>query len=499
MIDINYLLENDTHLIPLLKQYLSLINPELASSKSFIDEDYTCLPSAMKGQTTYRMDVLPTESAVAYNITQGYWDTVAHALKKGLESQELSLINIALIINHSNVHWTSAVASIEINEKFYAQLANEFKSVFNGRNLDQLSIIEIKRFINSQVSQNIFEDNEIYGIDDLYCVHYDSHQPGLEVGQYYQAFKGAFRRLKVADYQSSSPQVQIESGECARQTGMTCGDHALFNAFISGSLFLDPHRVDYNSDQLRNFTDFINGKKLNHQEEKILNQFERMLLKLCENKLGRAQVLKEDNEEAKPKQLMFSHKAQLSPTNGEKINIDLEYINSAPINEQFSSNSYHHKAQTYFHQMSQYIKLNQKLASDVKESKGSLTFNLNNSHTAPVPATLTQSQDKLIFSTKSNKNETLMKLAELIIEGALQSTIQTGEVPLYIINSRGEGAEEMLRATLVIYEKYKERFQPKMMISAPHLNENRVKQIERAVLTQNNSDTAHSHSVKRSK
>lgn len=250
--DINTMLENDTHLRPLLEYYLQTFNPDLATKSAIDEEDWEYLPAPDGSISGFRLDVVAGGRSGAMNIRDGYLRALAHCLKNGSSPPS---INIISIINHEQIHWTSSVAEIQISPNFIEQA----KQFFQGSELKMLSINEIVNRLNAayhpkKTAYQIEDDLHLIGAAKIVVKHYDSHNadPKKHKGPYYAAYKKSLKPLI-----DSNPRSSLEATKCKQQQGNTCGDNSLWNGFTAGVLKLSPEEelFQMDSSSLRTFSE----------------------------------------------------------------------------------------------------------------------------------------------------------------------------------------------------------------------------------------------------
>lgn len=288
--DLFLMLENDTHLKPLLKYYLGEYVPAIAAKQELDEQDWECIEAPDGSISGFRLDVVAGWRSGAKNIRDGYLRTLAHCLKKGLNPPA---INVVSIINHGQVHWTSSVASIKLENDFIESLRSELFDV----DLSQMSIQHIVNKLNEIFYPELYnqygadkagieiEDKlKLFGVQSVDIKHYDSHNgdPTKRKGHYYKNYKNATRALIV----ENPPKVTIEAASSKQQKGNTCGDNALWNGFVAGVLRLSPgdKNNQMGSHKLRAFSEYqveaLKPTALESDQEKVailISKFEQLI------------------------------------------------------------------------------------------------------------------------------------------------------------------------------------------------------------------------------
>ncbi len=254
--DMGLMLANDTHLKPLLHILLGEYDPKLAQKDQLDQEDWEYIESPDGSVASFRLDVVAGGRAGGINIIDGYIRTLAHCLKQGKMPPTIKVISI---INHSQVHWTSSIAEIQVDPDFYQII----QSAFVGQDLNKMSI----QGIVNQIYQQLHPDQDAHQIDDhvdmkLYGAkkatikHYDSHNanPKRNVGAYYYAYMETLDLLLNANNDIG---MSIQPAPCKQQKGNTCGDNSLWNGYMGGVLGLSPEEeyAQMDSEALRAFAE----------------------------------------------------------------------------------------------------------------------------------------------------------------------------------------------------------------------------------------------------
>src|SRR5437868_7669624 len=113
------MLENDTHLKPLLYYYIKTYDTSLPSFKKFDSQTWEYINTPEGCVASFRIDVIARGRAGSYNICDGYFKTLAYGIKKGEIPPTIKIISI---INHFQSHWTSSVAEITVDHDFFKEI-----------------------------------------------------------------------------------------------------------------------------------------------------------------------------------------------------------------------------------------------------------------------------------------------------------------------------------------------------------------------------------------
>ncbi|MCS5708937.1 hypothetical protein CC99x_008490 [Candidatus Berkiella cookevillensis] len=235
-------LENDRHLLPLLKWYLQHVDENIASVTQLDDRDYEYIKNPDGTVTGIRPDVVCGGQAGGHNLAEGYWRAFAQSLARDSEMPEK--IRVISFINHSNVHWTCSVSEFLLDPIFYQQLKDVLHQKYSQTEIAALRTIDLQNFINAYLKSkvlniDIIHNQKIKGVTDVFIHHYDSHNPKNDQGRYYLDYLKTLKGF-VAENRDGGPSILIDSKDCKRQVGNTCGDSTLYNGYTAGILGLDP-------------------------------------------------------------------------------------------------------------------------------------------------------------------------------------------------------------------------------------------------------------------
>lgn len=275
MPNLDFFLENDKHLMPLLCAYLSYLNPALknkvrateedlfknstltlSEDAVFGEEDYSCIQNPDGSISAFRMDVYAQKEAGGNNIRDGYWRTIASALKANLSPHTLRILSI--ITDGKNSHWTTSVTEITLEEDLFFFL----QAQFTQRTLRTLTLSQLETAIDNVLKKEKkitkgLSENKLWGARSITLFHYDSLYPNLP-GDYFYTYRRTLAHW-IKDNQKACKPITVLPGRCQKQKGSTCGDHTLYNAFMAGVLGLNPF-PSLDSKALRAYSEWTFGQ-----------------------------------------------------------------------------------------------------------------------------------------------------------------------------------------------------------------------------------------------
>ncbi|MGE4350405.1 MAG: hypothetical protein AB7D28_11670 [Candidatus Berkiella sp.] len=293
-------LSNDLHLLPLLKWYLGQVNETLVSVDKIDDSHYEYINNPDGTISGIRPDVVCQRQAGGQNISEGYWRAFAQSLVRDSEMPEK--IRVISFINHSNVHWTCSVSEFALDPIFYQQLKDALHQKYSQTEIAALRTIDLQNFINAYLKSkgldiDIIHNQKIKGATEVTIHHYDSHNPKNDQGRYYLDYLKTLNGF-VAENRDGGPSILIDSKDCKRQVGNTCGDSTLYNGYTAGILGLDPGLKEnqVESEALRAFTetqaaDLRSNPKDKSQAESVVQFVAKVTHKAKQLEVDRVHVL----------------------------------------------------------------------------------------------------------------------------------------------------------------------------------------------------------------
>lgn len=299
------LLENERQLMPLLKDYVSYIDPKVKEKSIYTEEDmindvvrdsalyfgdehYRCLESPDGSVSSFKMDVLSDKQSGSHAIKDAYWSALADCLQKGITPSSIRVISIISDAGSDSqgTHWTTSVATLPIDPSIFDFFKKEISDeILKGstdinndidgkkENTFQKLLNEMKAALQKTYGNegDIVNNDRLFGVTGIEISHYDSHMPGNPNGNYFDKYKKTLQNL----INSNQDIVSVQSKNCKTQIGNTCGDNALYNGFLAGVLGLDPGNEKFQIDSmsLRTHTNNVVQRKqegnLDEVEEKI--------------------------------------------------------------------------------------------------------------------------------------------------------------------------------------------------------------------------------------
>ncbi len=234
--DTEFYIENQ-HMEKLFKKYLEILG---------LSKDNTTSIKAFDGSiVAYRSNVsgIITANASTSNIRKGFWEAIADSLMQQLSPKK---IKVLCTINHMlptttnfvGDHWTSSVTDFDIDEKWYANILQNYNK--NKTHIESTSSIDVKRLrIFNMISDVVLVDNienttKLYGVKSGKIKHYDSLNPGNKNKKYFKEYEKICEPLL-----QNNNNISLESKSCIQQDDYTCGDHSLYNGIHDSILGLD--------------------------------------------------------------------------------------------------------------------------------------------------------------------------------------------------------------------------------------------------------------------
>lgn len=319
-------LENDRHLLPLLKWYLQHVDERIASVNQLDDSNYEYIKNLDDSVAGIRPDVVCQRQAGGQNISEGYWRAFAQSLVR--DSQMPEKIRIISFINHSNVHWTCSVSEFALDPIFYQQLKDALHQKYSQTEIAALRTIDLQNFINAYLKSkglniDIIHNQKIKGATEITIHHYDSHNPGNAKGGCYLNYLETLNVL-VAENIDEGPSISVESKDCKKQVGNTCGDSTLYNGYIAGILGLDPGVKENQiaSESLRAFAEdhvsvLKSSTKDKPQAQSVVQFVAKITHKAKQLEVDRIQVLSSEAVTSPP--TVLENPSQLMTYSGESL------------------------------------------------------------------------------------------------------------------------------------------------------------------------------------
>lgn len=185
--------------------------------------------------------------AVSANLQELYLNMVAHLMAKNYSVLPSKKLKIAFGINHHNTHWTCLLAEFDgLNARAYralyrahqkeARLAKNKEQYFNEDGTPRTFTIQvnnIKNFLIAQCDIRVNKNSQLgnwqlpLNPTSIKLRHFDSMGTRTHWAQNVQAACQGFMRKH---------RTKFHFEKCIGQSGNTCGDWTLFNAFTQGVL-----------------------------------------------------------------------------------------------------------------------------------------------------------------------------------------------------------------------------------------------------------------------
>ena len=332
-------LENDRHFLPLLKWYLQHVDESIASVTQLDDRDYEYIKNPDDTVTGIRPDVVCQRQSGGQNISEGYWRAFAQSLARDSEMPEK--IRVISFINHDNEHWTCSVSEFTLDSEFYQQLRDALRQEYSQIEIAALRTIDLQNFINAYFKSkdldiDIIHSQKIRGATEAAIHHYDSHNPGSAKGGYYLAYLETLNVL-VAENMDEGPSIFVDSKDCKKQVGNTCGDSTLYNGYIAGILGLDPGLKENQiaSEALRAFAEdhvsvLTSSPKDKPQAQSVVQFVAKVTHKAKQVDVDRLQVL--SAEDVAPSPTVLKNSSQPMTHSG-------EWIKAEPVHYKYDETS----------------------------------------------------------------------------------------------------------------------------------------------------------------
>lgn len=215
-----------------------------------------------------RVEAIQRQS-IGSNIQEYFVHIIAHFIVNGYRTLPSDKLKIAFCINHNNAHWTMMQATFnQINVKAYERLFQKCQPILRAEPVDLNHTTDqkthqmnrVRNFILRQQGvrlhtrtrkRNILTTNgrlplKVQSID---LKHYDSMDT-----DYSDLLRESTRLL------AQSNKLRISHEKCTRQSGMTCGDWSVFNAFNYGVL---KNKMNPTSKNLRDLKNNLTVKNAN--------------------------------------------------------------------------------------------------------------------------------------------------------------------------------------------------------------------------------------------
>lgn len=200
---------------------------------------------------------------VGSNLHENFVNIISHFIASGKNALPSNTIKIGMGINHHNAHWTLLLAEFSnINQAEYKALYNAYQKHAKNTKENQYDDGSLKPI-------NIIRNNVVNFVKSHKNIHFNgnnttsnglgNNQLPLKVGKIaLKQFDSMGKNTRYAKNIEQSVEAfakkhktKCPSMVCERQTGMTCGDWTVYNAFQYG--LLNPKKQHPTSINLRHF------------------------------------------------------------------------------------------------------------------------------------------------------------------------------------------------------------------------------------------------------
>lgn len=230
------------------------------------DDDYgVCfsLETALIG--TY--EAVAKEGIIGKNIERAIVSSIAYFLVQGTSPTTVpNNLRIGLAINHNHAHWTGLVVNLhglrECYEKIYAfcktqnmHFDGKFTSEIKECNRARNAIYEYFGIIlDHPTNKSLITPEEKKALTVLQNFKFNmASYDSMNDGYYY---KNAKKSLEFVSNYGLLDDSAIGKVQCSQQMGNTCGDHTIFNLFVSS--IIKPRLLNPNSSEdLRALTNAV--------------------------------------------------------------------------------------------------------------------------------------------------------------------------------------------------------------------------------------------------
>lgn len=213
------------------------------------------------------------EAAVAKSIAARLIECMAYFLAQNISVNDIpNTLKISLAICHSQTHWTGIEINVSSFKDAYMDILNFCKDyLIEFDPADEATILHnrAKNAIYNKLGILLEKVIESDVIPDeaqkaLSVVNYFSSHSRLTVKHFDSLNSNAYFERVTRSLQLISNLIHLEKAPCSQQIGNTCGDHDVYNLFISGIMGITPIVNGIgavNSNELRKLADCKDNRK----------------------------------------------------------------------------------------------------------------------------------------------------------------------------------------------------------------------------------------------